>query len=358
MTDRELYELIDVEDMLREMGIRNVRDTGSGEVEFSCPFPGHNHLDSRPSASMSKEEREVPDRPGETYPKTSFYCFTCGARGAAISFLADYENTDPIKAKRWLKERFAPAFVESGGSVEEKVRAALEPKKPAPARHIQILPESTLDQFWLNWPEVWMEWEQTKDENWALAYFFNRGFEPETLMDFDVGYDEISSRFTIPARNADGELLGFKARAWWHDAFPKYKVLGGGAYDFGTYEVSRCLWGLHIAKNNRQTKGKMILREGELNAMKLHEVGLTNSVGISGKKLSGFQKELIKAHATSLTVWMDDLKDSIEIATKLQYYMPVFVVPETDKDPADSTEQEIREAVTSAESVLALQIVR
>lgn len=355
MTDRELYELIDVEDMLKEMGIRNVRDTGSGEVEFSCPFPGHNHLDSRPSASMSKEERPAPD--GDTYPKTSFYCFTCGARGSAITFLADYENTDPITAKRWLKERFAPAYVESGGSTEEKVRAALEPKKPAPVRKTQILPESTLDQFWINWPEVWDVWQEKKDEelgDWALVYFFRRGFHPTTLINFDIGFDEISSRFTIPARDADGKLLGFKGRAWWPDAFPKYKVLGGEKYDFETYEVSRCLWGLHIAKN----QGRMILREGELNAMKLHEVELNHSVGISGKRMSAFQKELIKEYATGLIVWMDDLKDSIEIATKLQHYMPVFVVPETDKDPADSTKEEIHEAVASAESVLTLQIVR
>src|SRR5215212_3058360 len=112
MTDRELFEHIDVEEMLNELGLRNVRNTYSGGVEFSCPFPGHSGMDSNPSASMATEENEIPDKPGEFYPKTSFYCFTCGMKGSAVTFLAEYEGISPIQAKRFLIERFAPGEVE------------------------------------------------------------------------------------------------------------------------------------------------------------------------------------------------------------------------------------------------------
>ena len=354
MTDRELFDFIDVEDMLIEMGLRNVRDTGGGEVEYSCPFPGHNHLDSRPSASMTTVERPAAE-PGAYYPKTSFYCFTCHSSGTAISFLAEYENVDPLTAKRWLKERFAPEYVESGGSVADKIADILEPKPPPQPKPTQRLDRSVLDQFWINWPEVWMEWKETQDQSWALAYLFNRGFQPETLMDYDIGFDDISQRFTIPVFHADGTVAGFKGRAWWPDAFPKYKVLGGEGYGFDTYEVSRTLWGLNMAKNDIKA---MLLREGELNALKLHELGYSSSVGISGKRLSKWQIDAIKEYSPDgVIIWMDELTDSFEAASHLEEFMPVWIVPQTENDPADSTPEEVEEALDGMKSSLVLRVV-
>jgi DNA primase len=355
--DRELFEHVDVETFLRELGIRKVRDTHNGEVEFSCPFPGHSGLDSNPSASMATVERPHPE--GGTYPKTSFYCFTCGMKGSAITFLSEYEGCSPIVAKRHLVERFAPGWVDDDEDIVAKIKSILEPKEAVKPRVPVVLDEEVLDRFWINWPEVYMAWEGTGhtgvDE--PFAYMLSRGFEPETLMYFGVGYDDLSHRITIPARNASGKLLGFKARAWWPDAKPRYKVLGGEGYGFEPYEVGRILWGLNIAIPPIREGQPMLIREGEINAMMLHQMGIDNAVGISGKILSRFQIALIKEHASSAIIWMDSLADSIEAASKLEFEMPVWIVPETERDPADSSHEEVEEALAEKASSIELRIV-
>src|SRR4051812_38913994 len=169
--------------MLNELEIRNVRKLPNGDVEFSCPFPGHNHLDRRPSASMSGSETPVPDKPGKFYPKTTFHCFTCGASGSAIKFLAEYEGVNTIVARRFLKERFAADYTETSKiSLVAALNSIFEDKfvTPEPPGPYQIISDEWLDEFGINWPDVFMEWDQTKNSPYPLCYMFDRGFEPET----------------------------------------------------------------------------------------------------------------------------------------------------------------------------------
>ena len=356
MTDRELYEEIDVVEFLTELGIRKVRDTGGGEVEFSCPFPGHSGLDKNPSATMSTVERPIPDEPNRTYPKTSFYCFTCNMKGTAITFLSEYEQVSPIVAKRLIRERFAPDYVEDDSKFLEQIKKNLEVKEQkAMSANDPILDESVLEKFYLNWPAVYDEWMQT-DGEWE-GYFFNRGFEPETLMDFEIGYDDISERFTIPIRDPDGNLLGFKARAWWPDARPKYKALGdkkddNRGYGFETYKMSHPLFALHIAKEVVDPYRPLIVREGELNVMMLHQQGFTNAVGISGNMISHKQKLLIKKYSDSAIFWFDDWSDTLRAASLFDESMPISLVKETERDPADSTKEENGMALRNTTTLL------
>jgi DNA primase len=179
---------------------------------------------------------------------------------------------------------------------------------------------------------------------------FERGFEPETLMEFDIGFDDISKRISIPARDEEGRLLGFKGRAWWDDARPKYLALGGEKHGFEPYEVSRVLWGLHVAKESGE--GPLIVIEGELNALMMHQHGFPRTVGISGRRLSRIQVDLIKKYADSVIIYFDDLDDSLEAASKLVMDLNVMVVPEHDKDAADSTQEEVLDLLSSAEPAI------
>lgn len=362
MTDKELFEFIDVEDMLKELGIRNVRDTYSGEIEFSCPFPGHSNLDSTPSAYMSTEEREIRSKPGEFYPKTTYHCFTCGARGTAITFLAEYEGISPVVAKRFLRERFAPNYSVTHEHLKETLENILkEPEKNPGVRPMPVLSEEEIESRSLNWFEAdRMRRESNMQEQLnipiPLIYMLNRGFYWTTLQFFEVGFDPLSSRLSIPVRNDEGDLVGFKGRAWWPDAKPKYKALGGEGYNFETCEFSRVLFGLNIAKKHVNEFGSLLIREGELNTMKLHEQGLYNACGLSGCKLSNTQVELIKKYASKAYVWFDSLEDSLEAARKLEPFMPVYVVMPGESDPADSSYQENMDAISSAESSIKIGI--
>lgn len=354
MTDRELFEFIDVEEMLDELGLRNVRQNPNGEVEFSCPFAGHSSMDSSPSASMTTEERNHPE--GGTYPKTSWNCFGCGMKGTAISFLAEFEGISPIKAKRFLRERFAPTWSDTPdeNTLLDQINEMFRLDSPVHrlAKPIPVLDERELEAMYVDWIEVFTEWEQTQNSPEPYCYMLDRGFEPETLMDFQIGFDfGRSKRFSIPVRNEHGELVGFKGRAWWEDAKPRYKAIGGEEYNFDTLEFSRVLFNLHNAREHKH----LIVREGELNAMKMHEWGWANTVGISGKNLSQTQINLIKKYAESVTFYFDEMDDSMKAAHKLEMAMPTTVMW-TENDPLDSDRSEIENAYETKTSSLILGI--
>ena len=87
----------------------------------------------------------------------------------------------------------------------------------------------------------------------------------------------------------------------------------------------------------------------------LSDYGFTNSVGVSGKRLSDQQISLIVDNADSAIVWFDDLNDSIRAADYLEFYIPVEIV-HSDKDPADSTLAEVLEAMSQRKSLFQLHL--
>lgn len=351
MTDKELLEKIDVEDFLTELGIRNVRDMHNGEIQYSCPFPGHSTMDRSPSTTMSKVARPKKDGDGE-YPPTSFYCFTCGTHGTAITFLAEYEGISIIKAKRFLRERFAPGYTTPEGSVVQMVDEILAPRvKKRINVDVPILDEKEVEDRAINWDAVWNAWQQEEVPE-AFSYMLERGFWPDTLNNYDIGFDPISQRISIPARDEEGRLLGFKGRAWWPDAKPKYLALGGEKYGFDPYEVSRVLWGLHIAKRWSGLENHLYVIEGELNALSMHQDSFRNSVGISGRKLSRIQIGLIKKYCKRVTLWFDDPEDAKEAASNLIMDVTVGILPKSEKDAAECTQAEKTDLLLSAESAI------
>jgi DNA primase len=358
MRERELLEQIDVSDFLNELGIRNVQPESGGEVMYSCPFPGHSHLDSTPSASMSTVERAAPD--GGTYPPTTFHCFGCEARGTAITFLSEYERISPILAKRFIRERFAGEVGTSIGNVRDSIERILsrsnndvsdsEVRGNLP---LKVLSEEEVEKRLVDWKDVDFVCKSGTDIliPQPFSYMLERGFEWWTLEQFQIGWDRLSDMITIPLRDENGGLLGFKGRAWQEGVKPRYKMLGGEGYGFETVSLSKMLFALHIAKEYEGML-PMIVREGELNAMKLHELGLTNSVGISGKHLSKFQVDMIKKYASCVIVYFDDFDDSKEAAKNFVYFMPTYIAW-SEADPADDPDGAL-EAINNAESALLL----
>jgi DNA primase len=177
-------------------------------------------------------------------------------------------------------------------------------------------------------------------------YMFDRGFAPDVLDKFEVGWDKISERISLPVRTADGSLVGFKARSI--DRQPRYIVLGGPEYGFEPYPTRKILFGLDKA----EIKDEIIVCEGELNAIALHQHGYKNAVGISGKVISDEQAELIKQYGQKVVLIFDEVEDAISNAKKLRTLLPTTVVPEHDKDPADMDATELAWLLQSKKSSL------
>lgn len=331
------YTKIEVADFLRELGIRNVQDQNT-EVAYSCPFPGHSTGDSSPSATMEKGT-------------TRAHCFGCGWNGNARTFLTDYENISPIEATRRLRSRWGSASdVEEGGVASQvsKLIGTFVTKKPQEG--LRVLDEEEQEKRQVDWHAAHMALNQGKRVSEPEEYMLvQRGFHWQTLERWGVGFDDISQRISLPARDAHGNLVGFKGRTWHPGILPKYKVLGGPEYGFEPYEVSRVLFGLQFIG----TPLHLAVCEGEINAIAYEAKGFGPVVGISGKTLSNEQCALLRQYAEAVDLIFDEEDDAERAALKLIKYMPVFVVPNpTRQDPAELAQDGIRSRLDLAYSVV------
>jgi DNA primase len=335
------FSKIDVEDYLNELGLNNVQRKGD-QVWFSCPLSGHMGIDKTPSASMELET-------------TRMHCFGCNFSGNAISFLAELEGVSPLKARKWLRERFNIGYYEPQEGFAnaihkklERIQKRISGKSQSVSPHSTLLDEREVTKRHVDWYKVFDAWQGKIDEAYPLAYMLDRGFHPTTLDKWAIGWDMISQRISIPIRDEHNNLVGFKGRAV--DFLPRYLVLGGAEYGFDTYNVSNVLFGLSFV----DIPNDLIVVEGELNCIAMHQKGYTNTVGISGKILSDKQANLIKKYADSVTFIFDEVKDTRNAAFLLREHMPTYVTLDHDKDPADMYEDELNKLVTGSRSAVLL----
>lgn len=326
---------IKVEDFLETLGVRNITQARADELKYSCPFSGHNHGDENPSAYMNTGDTE-PDR------ATMFLCHGCGRKGNAISFLAEHQNITKYEAAVWLRREYASDYRSpKGGSISaefEQRREKLEEKKKA-----TVEPEF-IDRKWLT--EFHVPWQHVQDDPRA-AYLLERGFSPDILESWQIGYDAHSKRWAIPIRDHLGHLVGFKGRNE-TDRKPKYLALGGRGYGFSTYEKSHYVFGLDRAK--RYEGQTAIIVEGELNVIALDQLGFHNAIGISGSSMSDKQAKLIRDHFDKAWIFLDwdaaghaatwgwtsgDGTEHRGIVDLLEPHIRLYIVGEHEGDPAD-----------------------
>lgn len=334
-------EKIDVYEFLNELGMNNIREDGK-DIWYSCFSDQHYRGDVNPSASMEKGT-------------TRFYCFSCGMHGNAVSFLAELENVSPIQSAIWIKERFIGTSVPDKSTILDNVQEILNSKganRPRSSSTIPVLPENEVLRRLIDWRSeiAWLEYsgDQIDTNDTPVLYMLERGFTPEVLNKFQIGWDKISERISIPVRNEEGSLIGFKARSL--EGQPRYIVLGGPEYGFEPYETRKVLFALD--KYEPSEDGQIIVCEGELNAIALHQHGYTNAVGISGKFISDEQVELIVKYGQNCVLIFDEVDDAITAAKKIRHKIPTRIIPEHDKDPADCDATELAWLLQSAKSSL------
>lgn len=289
---------VNVIDFLENFDIANISQASADEVQFSCPFPDHSRGDSTPSAYMNDGSRN---------PKltTRWKCFGCGREGSAISFYAEYQGVSHKVAGRHIKEHYAPGHIKPKfGSIAREFEAR---RKGATKRHsvtVNTIDAVTLRRFDVDWSHFAEDWFDSPD----VAYMLDRGFTPGDLDDWGIGYDDISKRITIPVCDPEGNLVGFKGRAWRKQARPKYLVLGDKdeereRYGFPTYDKSLVVFGLHrYADSDSQS---LVLVEGEIDVMSLWVMGIP-AICCGGSSMSPAQARLIRQYCDEVILFFDN----------------------------------------------------
>lgn len=325
---------VDVVDFLSSLGVRNVRLIGD-EVSYSCPFSGHSHGDSSPSASMNVDT-------------TAYYCFGCHSKGNAVTFLSLFDGISPVRAMHYIRERYGGGWKEPEGSVAQEIEKMLQ---TAPTllehKHNMILDKCYALDYAIDWNLV----ASTQDAPEDLTYPLRRGLTPETLTRYEFGYDDLSRRTTLAMRDRHGNLVGFKGRDVTNTHGARYLVLGGRRYGFEPYKASLVVWGIHDVQPR---DGRVILAEGEWNAVKLRQLGYLEAVSAGSSKFSDEQASLLASVCSEVVLFYDsDTAGQIgerQAADALCRRINVRYVSEHEGDAMDMDSEAVEKLLTNTHS--------
>jgi DNA primase len=253
-----------------------------GNWKGRCPF----HNEKTPSFFVT------PDR-------GTYYCFGCHVKGDIFTFVQEFEGTDFMGALKMLAEKAGvPLEYESRDNRDERdrlyevmeeaasffeKRLAGNSEALAYVAHRGISPASR-QKFRLGYaPSEWRELTnhlRTKKfndsiiEKAGLAKPGDKGY-----------YDRFRDRIMFPISDSSGRIIAFSGRLL-HDTGDVQQAKYINSPDTPLYNKSSVLFGIDKAKHDIRTKGYAILVEGQVDLVLMHQIGLTNTVAVSGTALA------------------------------------------------------------------------
>lgn len=279
-----------------------------------CPF----HNEKSPSFSVSRQ-------------KQMYYCFGCGAGGNVFNFIMEYENYTFGEALKHLADR-----------------AGVELPKIEYSREVRQKAQEKAELLEINKQAAQYFYYQLRTEKGqtGLDYLKNRGLSEETMRKFGLGYsdriggglyrylkakgypddrlresglfnvderhgmyDKFWNRVIFPIMDVNNRVIGFGGRVM-GDAKPKYL----NSPETKIFDKSRNLYGLNIARTTR--KKYLILCEGYMDVISMHQAGFTNAVASLGTALTSGHASLLKRYTQEVLLLYDSDEAGIRAALR------------------------------------------
>lgn len=314
----------------------NLKRRGKNLVGL-CPF----HNEKTPSFTV--------------YPENgSFYCFGCGVGGDVFTFTGLIENLDYIESVRLLAER-------SGISLEDN----------AYDNSMQKL-KNTIYDINRETAKFFHSYLMSENGKWALDYLVGRGLSISTIKHFGLGaapdswdsllkhlkekgysvedmlqanviaksqrgsyYDRFRNRVMFPIINIRGNVIAFSGRAM--PGADKETAKYVNTADTPVYKKSENLFGMNFAK--KDCAERIILVEGNMDVVSLHQSGFTNAVAALGTSFTPEQAKLITKYTDEIVLMLDSdsagqkaMRRAGEILKNTGLKVRVVLVPD-GKDP-------------------------
>jgi len=287
-----------------------------------CPF----HGEKTPSFSLSPA-------------KQIYKCFGCGKAGDPIQFVMEIEGIGFQEAIRQLAGKY-------GIEIEEEANLSPEQNLEQNERESLFIAVNFAKDFFVK------NLETDEGKSIGLSYFKERGFTPQIIQKFDLGYaldgwdhflkaaksdgyqeeillkaglilqkegdaerlyDRFRNRVTFAIHNVSGKAIGFGARILTKDKNqPKYI----NSPETPIYHKSDVLYGIFQAKKAIRDQDNCFLVEGYTDVVSLHLSGIENVVASSGTSLTDGQIKLIRRFTNQVTVLYDG--DSAGIKASLR----------------------------------------
>ncbi len=303
MTDEFIEEVRVRNDIVDVIG-SYLKLTRRGSNYFGlCPFHGEK------TASFSVSQN-----------KQMFYCFGCGAGGNVFTFIMNYENFTFPEAVEHLANRVGMEMPKREYSAEEKRKAdrkttLMEINKDAANYYYmqrrgeagkvardyfekRQLSEEMLRQFALGFSLPYRDdlYQYLKKKGYSDSFLKDSG-----LIQFDEkygGHDKFWNRVMFPIQDVNGHVIGFGGRVL-GEGNPKYM----NSPETEIFDKSRNLYGLNFARKTR--KPYMILCEGYMDVISMHQAGFTNAVASLGTALTQGHAKLIGRYCKEVLLCYD-----------------------------------------------------
>ena len=265
-----------------------------------CPF----HKEKTPSFSVS------PD-------KQIFHCFGCGVGGNVIHFVSKIENLNFKESLEMLADK-AGIILPTIDSGEDSKRQELKEKIYKINEAVAELYHKTLYEPIAKPAQEYVKKRKLDNKtlvNFKIGYAPNqnilyrflkeKGFNEEEILTstlvkkYNNNYiDSFKNRLIFPILDVRNRVIAFGGRVL-DNSLPKYI----NSPDTIVYNKGRNLYGLNVAKNSRLDK--IIMVEGYMDCVSLHQRGIPNAVASLGTALTENQGRLLRKYSEKVIISYD-----------------------------------------------------
>lgn len=277
--------------------------TQKGKNYFGvCPF----HNDHAPSMSVSSE-------------KGIYKCFSCGATGNVFKFVSDFENISFAEAVKRVAEKIGVTLKSQIVSKNPKkntlehqimdftclffqnnlmTERGLEAKKYLIERQLK---EEDIKEFQIG---------LSLDKNGLFELLKTKKYEPKKLLDLGLinqnglnYHDIFVNRIMFPIHNLTGEVVGFTGRSYIKDSAPPKYI---NSKETMIFKKGNILFNYHRASSAVRLEKKLIIVEGNMDAIRMYSSGIKNTIALMGTSLTSVQIQEIKKLRVPVVLILDN----------------------------------------------------
>ncbi len=310
-----------------------------------CPF----HHEKTPSFAINETEQY-------------YHCFGCGEKGDVFSFVQKYENVDFVEAMRILcknanMEMPEKVADENAKLLKEKRTKIFEANKLA-AQHFHSNLKNGNGDIALKYlskrnitsnsiVRFGLGYSNGKDA--LIKHLLKNGVSLETMKDAGLivlkgkyAFDKMHNRLMFPLINTFGDVVGFSGRLLTNEKMAKYI----NTEQTAVFDKSKVIYGINLIKKQYQksTIEYILLVEGQLDVISLHQAGFTTAVATLGTALTPLHAKELSRYSKNIVVCFDGdgagkkaTLRSLDILKDL-FYIKVVSIP-NGQDPDDYIKQ-------------------
>ena len=276
-----------------------------GKLWGRCPF----HNEKTPSFTINSD--------GQYY-----HCFGCGASGDVIKFIQEIESIDFMEAVKLLCEKCGMEIPNNFEYKEDHNTKELKEKRDrlysllkdtARYYHSMVykndnvlkyiqqrkISENYIKKFGIGY---------SPDYKGVIKHLIEKGYKTEDIIDSGIGInkngnitDTMGTRLIIPIINVTGDVIAFGGRDLTGNSPAKYK----NTAETPVFIKSKNLYAINLIKKSKPKDKRLIIVEGYMDAIALHQAGFSNTVASMGTSLTKEQARLAKRFCDEVYICYD-----------------------------------------------------